>query len=112
MKFVKWHFRNNKRRKQLGIRKGKHPSLVFAKSDDEMRFYNLGLTHSRKRGHHKNIEIHNPQNWEEVSYIRNDISVDDKQVFSGVLNNYRLHPYDYGKIWNVIVKKKIKNLFH
>lgn len=108
MRFVRWHFRNSKRRKQIGITKGKHPSLVFAETDNEQSFYNLGLTHSRKRGHHRNLEIHDPQNWEQVSYVKNDISIDDKKLFSKPLSDYRLHPNDYEKIWNSIIKKRIK----
>ena len=56
IKEIKWHFRNSKIRKE-GKNKGKHPALIFAKNNDNKKYYNIGLTHSDKRGHHHNIEI-------------------------------------------------------
>ena len=100
MKFIKWHFRLNRKRK--------HPAIIFAESDDGKFYYNVGVTHSEKRGHHKNVEIKNPQNWDEISYVRDDMSIDEKEFLKEVLKDYKLHPEDYKKIWIRILKKKIK----
>lgn len=100
MKFIKWHFRINKKRK--------HPVIVFAESDDGLCYFNLGLTHSQHRGHHKNLSIHDPTNWDEFSFVRDDMSIDEKKFLKEILNDYKLHPKDYKHIWLRIIKKKIK----
>ena len=105
MKNVKWHFRNNSKRKKGTTNKGSHPSLVVGETDDGKAYINLGLTKSPKRGHHKNIKIHNPQNWGEDSYVRDDIRVDSKEYLSEVLKDYNLCPEDIDKIWEIINKK-------
>ena len=104
MKKVKWHFRNNCKRKKGSSNKGKHPSLIIGETDDGKGFVNLGLTNSPKRGHHKNVKIHNPQNWNEVSYIRDDIRIDSKEYLSVILKDYNLCPSDLEKIWKIIKK--------
>ena len=105
MKKVKWHFRNNSKRKKGNSNKGKHPALVVGESDDGTGYLNIGLTNSPKRGHHKNIKIHNPQNWDENSYLRDDIRIDSKEYLSEVLKDYKLCPDDINKIWEIINKK-------
>lgn len=105
MRKVKWHFRNNSKRKIASTNKGMHPSLVVGESDDGKSFVNLGLTKSPKRGHHKNVQIHNPQNWDENSYIRDDLRVDPKEYLSEVLKDFDLCPDDIEKIWAIINKK-------
>ena len=105
MKNVKWHFRNNNKRKLGKKNSGSHPSLVIAETDDGSGYLNIGLTKSSKRGHHKNIKIHNPQNWEEDSYLRNDIRIDSKEYLSEILKDYKLCPDDIDKIWKIINKK-------
>ena len=105
MKFIKWHFRNNSKRAHGSTNKGKHPSLVIAETDDGQSYINLGLTHSKKRGHHKNVPIHNPQKWEEISYIRDDIRIDSKEYLSEILKDYKLCPEDIDAIWEIINKK-------
>ena len=52
---------------------------MIGESDDGSKYINLGLTNSKKRGHHSNIKIHNPQDWAKTSYIRDDISEDPKE---------------------------------
>lgn len=105
MKNVKWHFRKNKKR-NLGKKNGdSHPSLIIGESDDGSSYLNIGLTKSPKRGHHKNIKIHNPQNWEKDSYLRDDIRIDSKEYLSEVLKDYKLCPDDIDKIWEIIKKK-------
>ena len=96
-----------KKRKLRKKKNGKHPSIVFAISDDGKYYYNLGITKSPRRGHHHNLEIHNPQNWDELSYVRNDLSVDEVELLDIVLKDYSLHPDDYKKIWDRIIKDKI-----
>ena len=105
MKNIKWHFRKNNKRKLGKKNGGSHPSLVIAETDDGSGYLNIGLTKSPKRGHHKNIKIHNPQNWEEDSYLRNDIRIDSKEYLSEILKDYKLCPDDIDKIWKIINKK-------
>ena len=101
MKKVKWHFRNNKRRNN-SKNKGKHPSLIFGKTDDDTKYYNIGLTHSKRRGHHSNIEISDPSNWNRKSYLRNDVRIDDINQFEEMLNNYIVNPKDKDKVIKII----------
>ena len=105
MKNVKWHFRKNRKRKAGSKNNGSHPSLIIGETDDGISYVNIGLTNSPKRGHHKNIKIHNPQNWEESSYLRDDIRVDSKEYLSEILKDYKLCPEDIDKIWTIINKK-------
>ena len=105
MKKVKWHFRYNMKRKIAGKGRGKHPSLVVGETEDGKSYMNIGLTKSPKRGHHKNVRIHNPQDWNEDSYLRDDIRIDSKEYLSEVLKDYRLCPEDIDKIWAIINKK-------
>ena len=105
MKHINWHFRNNKKRKIGSSNRGNHPSLIVGETDDGKSFVNLGLTKSPKRGHHANIKIHNPQNWNNTSYLRNDIREDEKKYLSEILRDYRLCPEDIDAIWKIIKKK-------
>ena len=105
MKKVKWHFRYNMKRKIAGKGSGKHPSLVVGETEGGKSYMNIGLTKSPKRGHHKNVRIHNPQDWNEDSYLRDDIRIDSKEYLSEVLKDYRLCPEDIDKIWAIINKK-------
>ena len=100
MKFIKWHIRFSKKRR--------HPVIIFAESDDGMYYFNLGLTHSQYRGHHKNLSIHDPVNWNNISFVRDDMSIDEKKFLEEILNDYKLHPDDYKKIWVRIIKRKLK----
>ena len=105
MKKTKWHFRNNLKRKEGSSNKGKHPSLIIGETNDGKSYVNIGLTKSPKRGHHKNIEIHNPQDWKKKSYLRDDIRIDLKIYLSDILKDYNLCPEDIEKIWEIINKK-------
>ncbi len=105
MKNLDWHFRKNTKRKIGKKNSGSHPSLVVGETDDGSAYYNIGLTKSSKRGHHKNIKIHNPQNWKEESYLRDDLKVDSKEYLSKILKDYKLCPEDIEKIWMIINKK-------
>ena len=81
---------------------------MFAESDDGKMFYNIGITHSKKRGHHKNLEIKDPTNWNKPSYVRDDLQIDDKDLLKEILRDYKLHPKDYKKIWDRIIKRRLK----
>ena len=50
MEKIKWHFRNNSKRKKGSSGKGKHPSLIVGETDDGSSYVNIGLTKSPKRG--------------------------------------------------------------
>ena len=110
MKYVKLHIRNNLIRKNNSKKKKvkSHPVIVFGESDDGSKFYNYGLTTSPKRGRHKNLEIHNPKNWNEKSYVRDDWGLHDKRYLKILLKDYKLHPDDKKKIINLINKHKDK----
>ena len=107
MKNIEWHFRRNIKRKVSNKNSGSHPSLIVGETDDGNSYYNIGLTKSPKRGHHKNIKIHNPQNWEKDSFLRDDIRTDSKEYLSEILKDYELCPDDIDKIWSIINKKRI-----
>lgn len=49
--------------------------------------------------------MHNPQNWDKDSYLRDDIQIDSKEYLSEVLKDYKLCPDDIDKIWEIIKKK-------
>ncbi len=51
------------------------------------------------------IKIHNPQNWDEESYLRDDIRTDSKEHLSEILKDYKFCPEDIDKIWSIINKK-------
>lgn len=100
----KRHYRKNYSRNNKNIRS--HPSLVVGENDN--KFINIGLTHSPKRGHHKNIRIHNPLNFNEISYLRNDVSETDKDKLKIILSEYKIHHDDYEKILEIISKYEKK----
>ena len=107
--YKKWHFRDNNSRKKGSKNKGRHPSLIIGKTKDNKKYINLGLTHSTHRGYHKNIEIQDPIDWKNISYIRDDIKTDDISKLKNILKEYKLHPKDVDKILNIIYKYKKKN---
>ena len=89
-------------------KRAKHPKLIVDIQGDKYGF--IGLTESAKRGHHKNIEIKNPQkNKNAKSYIRKELRYDDKNNSSKLLQDYKLHDEDYIKIINIVNKHKRKN---
>lgn len=104
MKKVKWHFRYNLKKKSLGWGRGNTP-LIVGETEDGKAYVNIGLTKSPKRGHHKNVKIHNPQDWNQDSFLRDDVRIDSKEYLSEVLKDYKLCPEDIDKIWSIIKKK-------
>lgn len=100
-----WHFRNNSKRRNSSQQRGKHPSLIVGVSLDGKYMLNIGITHSKKRGRHKNIEIRNPQNWSKTSYLRTDIGLHPKECLREILLNYNLNPNDIKKVETIIKKR-------
>lgn len=98
----KRHYRNNLARANKSKKVKKHPSLVVGEKDNT--FINIGLTHSDKRGHHKNIEIHDPTNFSKKSYLRDDVKETDKKYMKELLRNYRISKKDIDKILKIISK--------
>ncbi len=98
-----WEFRKNTARKE---KNKSHPSLVVG--ENKNTFANLGLTHAKMRGHHKNIQLSsNPNpNDKKISYIRDDMQYDDKQNLKEVLKDYKsLSKTDVNKVQKLIKKK-------
>ena len=91
---------------KLKIKNGKHPSIVVGEEDN--KYANLGLTHSKKRGHHKNIELsRNPnKNDSQISYVRDDLRLDDMKYLQEILNYRKLPKKDIDKIMKIINKKR------
>lgn len=108
-KSSKWHFRDNYKRLNGKSKNGKHPSLIVGETDDKSKYINIGLTHGKKRGHHTNIEIYDPTDWNKKSRLRDDIKETDKKSFSNILINFKLNPEDYSKVNTLINKHKKKN---
>ena len=99
-----WHFRNNEKRKTK--KKGMHPALVVGESNG--MFANLGLTHSDKRGHHKNILLSkNPKRGDlKPSYLRNDLQLHSKEHMKQKLPGFKLSSKDIPKVQAIINKHK------
>ncbi len=94
-------------RKYKKTERGKHhPKLIVDETPDKYGF--MGLTHSPKRGNHKNIELkHNPQKEKEgKAYIRKELRYDSKQNFSAVLKKYKISEEDKKFIINYLENKK------
>jgi len=93
-----WNIRSNKKRKN-------HPAIVVGEEDNS--YLNLGLTHSKKRGHHNNIPLSkNPNsNDNSVAYVRNTLQIDDKKYLKKVLSHYQLSEDDFEKIYKIIKKR-------
>lgn len=100
-----WHFRNNTKRRNSSKQRGKHPALIVGVSLDGKYMLNIGITHSKKRGRHNNIEIRNPQNWSKTSYLRKDIDLHPKECLREILLNYNLNPNDIMKVEKIIKKR-------
>ena len=45
---------------------------------------------SKKSGHHKNLEIHDPTDWNKTSYLRHDIQVDSKEISYIIIRLYTM----------------------
>ena len=107
--FNSWHFRNNNKRHSKEKNNGNHPTLIVGITNDGQEYLNIGITHSNKRGHHKNPMIKNPINWKKHSHVRDDISLNNVKHFSNKLSEYKLHPSDVKTILKIVEKYKKKN---
>ena len=99
-----WSFRNNTRRK--GSKSGMHPSIVVGEKGN--KFANFGMTHSSKRGHHKNLLLsRNPNRYDKKpSYVRDDLRYDDMDYLKEILNYRKLPKKDINAIMKIINKKR------
>ncbi len=102
-----WSIRENKARKKGKQDKGSHPALAVGKNGKTIA--NIGLTHNKKRGHHKNIPLDqnpNPRD-KRTAYLRDDLQFDDEKYLKQILNGYRkLSPKDQQKVLKIINKKR------
>ncbi len=101
-----FNFRKYKKIEGGITKRAKHPKLIVDENKTQFGF--MGLTESKKRGHHSNIDLdENPQkNNNSKAYIRKELRYDEKVNFSSVLNNYNLSSEDKKKI--IAYLKKIK----
>ena len=100
----KWKFRKNRKRKNKDT--PYHPSIIVGEKDN--KYANIGLTHNAKRGHHKNIPLHENPNKKDKrkSYLRTDLRFDDKEYLKEKLYGYKLSTKDIDKIYSIINKKR------
>ena len=90
----------------------RHPKLItdtITQNGVEKHVF-MGLTESEYSGHHKNIEIKNPNtnnsNKKQVrSYLRKEQRIDNINNFSEI-KNYYLHKEDEAKVDDYVNKKK------
>lgn len=93
-------------KKKQGNKNVRHPKIIVASFKDEYGF--MGLTESKKDGHHYNIPITDPQRKAKKSYIRKEIVYDKKKMFSDILDDYNLSKKDKKYIINYVNKHKKK----
>ena len=103
-----YHFRRFKKKEGAKHNASKHPKLIVDEKSDQYGY--MGLTKSRKRGHHNNIPLKkNPQKGNTVqSYIRNELRYDLKSAFEDVLPDYRLSREDADMITKHLLEKRKK----
>lgn len=101
-----YNFRRYKKVEGGKKKKAKHPKLIVDENQREYGF--MGLTESKKRGHHNNIPLHkNPQKGNKnKSYLRTELRYDDKGNFGKVLSDYKLSNIDKIKVKEFVEKKK------
>ena len=89
-------------------KKARHPKLIVSQEKKQVGF--MGLTESKKRGHHSNIELDvNPENGNSnKAYLRKEIRHDDIGNFSEILENYNLSENDKKKVIAYIESLKKK----
>ena len=101
----KWKIKKNysrKNEKSNSKKNNYHPSIVVGEKGSE--YANIGITSSKKRGHHKNEELHNRQKNGKPSYIRDDIQFTNKKNIKEDVKNMKLHESDLPKIRSIIEK--------
>ena len=98
-----------------GVRKkAKHPKLIV--DVKRRKFGYMGLTESKKRGHHFNLPLSkNPQKGQPdlvdgnpAAYLRKELRYASKDLFTEVLPNYYLYPEDKKEVIAFLeeIKKK------
>lgn len=88
--------------------KARHPKLIVSQEQKQVGF--MGLTESKKRGHHKNIELDvNPKKGDtRKAYLRKEIRYDEIEKFGDILNDYNLSESDKRKVIEYIKKLRKK----
>ena len=88
--------------------KARHPKLIVSQEQQQVGF--MGLTKSKKRGHHSNIELEvNPERGNKSkAYLRKEIRHDNIENFSEILDNYNLSESDKKKVIAYIESLKKK----
>ncbi len=101
-------FRRLKKEEGNEKKKVKHPKLIVEEKEDKYGY--MGLTSSKKKGHHANIPlVKNPQKGAKgKSYIRKELREDKKENFGKILENYNLSKQDKKAIIEFIEKRKKK----
>ena len=101
-------FRKYKKVEGGKSKKGKHPKLIVDENKTQFGF--MGLTESRKRGHHKNLELSkNPEKGNSSpAYIRKELRYDNKENFYERLKNYNLSEKDKKSILKYLENLKKK----
>ena len=91
-------FRRYKKEEGGAKKKARHPKLIVTQEKQDVGF--MGLTKSKKRGHHKNIELDvNPKKGEiKKAYLRKEIRHDDIGNFGEILKDYKLSESDKKKV--------------
>jgi len=95
-------------------KKAKHPKLIV--DAKRHKFGYMGLTESRKRGHHSNLPLlKNPQkgkpdlvDGKPTAYIRKELLYAKKDMFTDILPDYNLHPKDKERVIDFLEKTKKK----
>ena len=62
-----FHFYRYNKKEGGKTKKARHPKLIVGRSGK--KYIHMGLTSSRKSGHHANIKIKDPTDWSKTSYI-------------------------------------------
>ena len=99
------HFRRYKEEEGPSERKSRHPKLIISEKQNDYEF--LGLTESKKRGHHNNFPlIENPKKGEKEkpAYLREEVRQAPKNRFGEPLKNYSLSEVDKPRVSAFIEK--------
>ncbi len=102
------HFRRYKFEEGGKKKKAKHPKLIVERDGGKFGF--MGLTESKKRGHHNNFHLRkNPQRGHsEPAYIREELRYDSTENFSKILSDYNLSKEDKKRVLEFAQKLKQK----
>lgn len=83
----------------------RHTKLIVSEDHDDFEF--LGLTESKKRGHHNNFPLlENPQKGEKEkpAYLREELRTAPKSRFGKPLDNYELSEVDKPRVSSFLEK--------